>query len=123
VLLPVGGAKPVAGPSIFSNEIIARIDDGDFVHPAFSPDGTRLAYAKVVVRDKTEFAEVYVREISSGRTWRLLDATTSAKYATYKAFVYRLDWTSNDRLVASISDGDVDSTQVEFDVDVRRIVE
>jgi hypothetical protein len=122
-LLPVGGANPVADSSIFSDEIIARIDDGDFVHPAFSPDGKRLAYANVVVRDKTELAEVYVREISSGKTWRLLDATTSARYATYKAFVYRLVWISNNRLVASISDGDVDSTFVEFDVDARRIVE
>lgn len=122
-LLPVGGAQPVSGPTIFSNEIIARIDDGDFVHPAFSPDGKRLAYAKVVVRDKTELTEIYVREIASGKTSKLLDAATSVKYATYKAFVYRLEWTSNDRLVASISDGDVDSTLVEFDVGARRIVE
>lgn len=122
VLLPVGGAQPVSEPSLISNKIIARIDDGDFMHPVFSPDGKRLAYAKVVVRDNTELTEVYVRELASGKTWRLLDATTSVKYATYKAFVNRLDWISNDRLVALISDGDVDSTQVEFDVGARHIV-
>lgn len=122
-LLPAGGAQTVSAPPIFSDEIIARIDGGDFVNPSFSPDGNRLAYAKVIVRDKTEFAEVYVREIDTGRTWRLLDVSASARYATYKSFVDRLDWVSNERLVASISDGDGSSTQVEFDVDARRIVE
>jgi hypothetical protein len=122
-LAPVSFAQPVSDASIIGNKIIARINDGDFVNPAFSPDGKRLAYAKVVVQDGTELTEVYVYEFASEKTWRLLDATTSSNYATYKAFVYRLDWASNDRLVASISDGDVDSTLVEFDVGTRRIVE
>ena len=121
-VLPAGLAQALADPSIIDGEIIVRIDDGDFVHPAFSPDGKRLAYAKVVVQDQNELTEVYVHEFASGKTWRLLDAKTSRNYAVYKAFVYRLDWISKDRLVAYVSDGDVDSTLVEFDVDARRIV-
>lgn len=122
VCLPAALAQPVADPSIVSDTIIARIDDGDFVQPAFSPDGKRLAYVKVVMADKTELAEVYVRELASGATWRLLDATSARKYAVYKAFIYRLQWVSNRKLLASISDGDVDTTIVEFDVAAQRIV-
>ena len=120
--LSVALAEPVSDPSIVSDKVIARIDDGDFVHPAFSPDGKRLAYARVAMADQTELAEVYVRELASGATWRLLDAKTARKYAVYKAFIYRLQWVSNDRLVASVSDGDVGTTLVEFDVAARRIV-
>gem|GEM_PF-6912435 len=72
VLLPMSGAKPVTDRSIFDRDIVARIDGGDFVQPSFSPDGKRLAYAKVVVYDSTELAEVYVRELSLGKTWLLL---------------------------------------------------
>lgn len=115
-------ANPVPDASIVSDRIIVRIDDGDFVHPAFSPDGRRLAYAGTIVRNKTELTEVFIRDLDSGATWRLLDADTSRKYAIYKAFIYKLEWASDTRLIASVSDGDVGTVLVEFDVDAQRIV-
>ena len=110
-------------PSIIGGEVIWSIDDGDFVHPAFSPDGKMLAYADVIVDEGTEFTEVYVHEFASRKTWRLLDATDARDYAIYSAFVHRLEWISNERISASISDGDVDTTRVELDVATRQIAD
>lgn len=121
-LQPASFANPVLDASIVSDRIIVRIDDGDFVHPAFSPDGQRLAYAGTIVRNKTELTEVFIRDLDSGATWRLLDADTSRKYAVYKAFIYKLEWASDTRLIASVSDGDVGTVLVEFDVDAQRII-
>ncbi len=115
-------SKPPADASIVNDTVVARIDDGDFLHPSFSPDGKRLAYARVWVEERTELTELYVRDLVSGATWRLLDADSSRKYAVYNAFVYQLRWISNDRLTAFVSDGDVGSTRVEFDVTAQRIV-
>ena len=119
---PSALSQAIPDTEIVSDRIIARLDDGDFVHPAFSPDGKRLAYAGTVVRNQTELTALYVHDLGSGATTLLLDADTARKYAVYKAFVYKLEWTSNDRLVASVSDGDVGTTLVEFDVKTRRIV-
>ena len=84
--------------------------------------GEQLAYVRAIVKRQTELTEVYVRDLSSGADWLLLGAETARKYAVYNAFVYNLEWTSNDRLVASVSDGDVGTTLVEFDVAARRII-
>lgn len=108
---------------IIPGEAILRIDDGDFVHPTFSPNGALLAYSKVIVENQTELTEVYLHEFSSGKTRQLLDATNSRNYATYKAFIYRLEWISNQRLRAYVSDGDVDTTLVEFDVMTGSVVD
>ena len=121
-LQPASVADPILDASIVSDSNIVRIDDGDFVHPAFSPDGRRLAYAGTIVRNETELTEVFIRDLKSGATWRLLDADTSRKYAVYKAFIYKLEWVSDTRLIASVSDGDVGTVLVEFDVGARRIV-
>src|SRR5215210_1203001 len=53
---------------------LARVSDGDFVHPALSPDGTALAYSKVLVRDKSESTEVLLLELHRRRTSILLHA-------------------------------------------------
>lgn len=120
---PVVQAQPASDSAIVSGNVISRIDTGDSVLPVFSPNGKRLAYVKTIVRRQTELTEVYVRDLSSGADWLLLDAETSRKFAVYKAFVYKLEWTSSDRLVASVSDGDVGTTLIEFDVAARRIID
>ncbi len=119
---PTTFSQPVPDSAIVSNSVIARIDTGDSVLPVFSPDGKQLAYVRTIVKRQTELTEVYVRDLSSGADWLLLGADTSRKYAVYKAFVYDLEWTSNDKLIASVSDGDVGTTRVEFDVAARRII-
>ncbi|UCH48099.1 MAG: hypothetical protein JSU95_19065 [Betaproteobacteria bacterium] len=119
---PTTFARTVSDSAIVSDKVISRIDDGDSVLPVFSPDGKQLAYVRTIVKRQTELTEVYVRDLSSGADWLLLGAETSRKYAVYKAFVYNLEWASNDRLVASVSDGDVGTTLVEFDVGARRII-
>jgi hypothetical protein len=120
--MSVGSAQSVANPTIVSETIIIRLDDGDFLHPTFSPDGTRLAYSKVVIEDNIELTEVYVYEFASNTTINLLDATRSRDFSVYKAFAYHLEWTSNNTLVAYVSDGDVDTTLVQFDVSAGRII-
>ena len=105
-----GGSNPIA------------ITDGDFVHPAFSPDSKRLAYSGVIVRDGTELTEIFVRDLDSGETVRLLDSGKSEGYAVYKSFVISLEWKDDNTLVAEISDGDVDSTVVTIDVSRRKIL-
>ena len=98
------------------------ITDGDFVHPAFSPDSKRLAYSGVIVRDGTELTEIFVRTLGSGETVRLLDSVKSKDFAVYKSFVIGLEWKDDNTLVAKISDGDVDATIVTFDVNEKRIL-
>ena len=109
---PSALSQPVPDKIIVSDSVISRIDNGDSVLPAFSPDGKQLAYVRAIVKRQTELTEVYVRDLSSGADWLLLGAETARKYAVYKAFVYNLEWASNDRLVASVSDGDVGTTLV-----------
>ncbi len=105
-----------------SGTTVTEIRDGDVVHPAFSPDGSMIAYSRVVVRNKMELCEVVVRSLPNGKPRVLLTAERSRKYATYAAFVVSLDWTTKNRLTAWIVDGDVDSTGVTFDVRTGRIV-
>lgn len=100
---------------------VATLEGGDYVHPAFSPDGRRLAYGGVVVQGDTELAEVFVRDLGSGRETRLLDAEAARRYAVYKSFVSALVWADDQHVTATIVDGDVDATRVSFDVGSGRI--
>jgi len=99
-----------------SGKVVLEITEGDFVHPAFSPDGKRLAYSGVIVQDGTELTTVEVLDIASGDLTTLLDAESSKRFAVYKSFVFDLRWTDHRTLVAHISDGDADVTAVTFDV-------
>lgn len=105
-----------------TGETVARIADGDFVHPAFSPDGSKLAYSGVAVEDGTELTEVLVHDLTTKKRTNLLDSEASRKYAVYKSFVIGVKWKDANTLEAEISDGDVDSTIVSFDVRSGRIV-
>ena len=95
---------------------------GDNVHPALSPDGTRLAYSKVVVAGGREGTEVLLRDLRSGRTSVLLGRRAAERYATYAAFVTEIEWLDNRRLRVRVADGDVDSTDLLFDMRSRRLL-
>jgi hypothetical protein len=126
-ILMIGAlATPMAGAAnllIANGPPLVSIVDGDYVHPAFSPDGSMLAYARVVAGGDGELVEVFVRRLKGGRTIRLLDAETSKRYAVYSSFVTELRWPSPNRLAATISDGDVDATTVTYDVTTQAVLE
>lgn len=107
-------------------KLIYTIDDGDFVHPRLSPDGSRLAYSRVLIEDvgeyKQENTEVVVFDLKNNAKNIVLTAKQARKYSTYASFVYKLQWLSNRTLRAFVSDGDVDSTQIDFDVEKQTII-
>jgi hypothetical protein len=114
-------AAPVSEVKI-SGKVIATIKNGDFVHPTFSPDGKTLAYSKVLVRGDFENTEVLLYNLSSRKTSILLDSKRAEKYATYAAFVSKMNWGSPKRLEVVVSDGDVDSTRLIFDPYTRQLL-
>jgi hypothetical protein len=101
---------------------VATINDGDFVHPTFSPDGKVLAYANVVMKGDFENTEIFLHNLSTNRRSTLLNSRKAAAYATYKAFVTEMKWIGAKRLEVMISDGDVDSTRLIFDPQRRRLL-
>ena len=105
-----------------TGKTIALISDGDFVYPTLSPDGNQIAYSRVVVKNKTELTEIIVKDLRTNRAVVLLTPQTSKKYAAYAAFVSGFEWVDNNKLTATISDGDVDSTDLTFNVKTRRII-
>ena len=114
------------GPSVsetkLSDAIVTTIDNGDFVHPTFSPDGKVLAYSNVLAKSDFENTEVFLHHLSTNRRSILLNSRKAASYATYKAFVSEMKWTRAKRLEVSIGDGDVDSTRLIFDPQRLRLL-
>ena len=114
-------APPIAERKI-SDEVIATIGNGDFLHPAFSPDGKTLAYSQVLLQGDFENTEVFLYNLRSRKNSVLLNSKTAKKYATYKAFVAGIDWKSPRRLEIRVGDGDVDSTSLLFDPYTRKLL-
>lgn len=114
-------ASPVQEVNI-SGAVLATIKNGDYVHPTFSPDGRFLAYAKVLVRGGFENTEVLLYNLNTRKTLVLLNSRRAKKYATYRAYVSEMNWTSARRLEVVISDGDVDSTRLTFNPLTRRLL-
>lgn len=95
---------------------LAVISEGDFVHPRFSPDGTQLIYADVLVRDGVEGTSVYLMDLKSKSVRTLLGAEDADKYSVYKVFVTNIQWLDNTRVEVMLSDGDVGTTEMIFKV-------
>lgn len=91
------------------------IDDGDYVHPAFSPDGSHLAFSDVVVVDSMETTEILVFDLTSQRTRRLLDKAAVERFAVYKVFVTDITWQDPGIVQITLSDGDVGASVVQVD--------
>jgi hypothetical protein len=117
---------PFSGPLVseakISGAIVTTINNGDFVHPTFSPNGKVLAYSNVLVKGDFENTEVFLHDLRTNRRSILLNSRKAATYATYKAFVSEMKWTSAKRLEVRVSDGDVDSTKLLFDPQRRRLL-
>ena len=118
--------RSISAPAVnevkISSAVIATLENGDFVHPTFSPDGKTLAYSKVLVRGNFENTEVVLYDLSTRRNSVLLDSRKAKRYATYKAFVTGMAWSSPRRLEVSVGDGDVGSTRLIFDPHKRKLL-
>jgi len=121
---PVFGNLPTAllKSTPFKGKLLSRLDEGDTLHPTFSPDGRYLAFTRVVVRNDIELAETGYRDLHNGKSTILLGADSTSDFAVYKAFVYAILWTDARHVEFSISDGDVDSTIVTFEIPSNKIV-
>lgn len=113
---------PTLSEAKISGAIVSRIDNGDFVHPTFSPDGNILAYANVLVKGDFENTEVFLHDLNTNKRSILLGPKKAATYATYKAFVSEMKWLSARRLEVAIGDGDVDTTRLVFDPQRRKLL-
>lgn len=113
---------PPVSETRISGAIVTTINNGDFVHPTFSPDGKVLAYSNVLAKSDFENTEVFLHHLSTNRRSILLSSRKAATYAVYKAFVSEMKWISAKRLEVEISDGDVDSIRLTFDPQRRRLL-
>jgi hypothetical protein len=104
-----------AKEAVISGRLIAKIENGDFVHPTFSPDGAMLAYSRVLARKMGETTEVWLYNLQTNQSRALLTSTQADKLKVYKAFVTKINWPSRRRLEVWVSDGDVNSTKLTFD--------
>jgi hypothetical protein len=105
------------------SEIILK--NGDYVKPKFSPDGILLAYSKVVLAkvhgQNTEYTEVLITDLSTGKVQKLLNAEDSKKYAVYKAFISDISWKNNRECVITVSDGDVGASVLSIDANTQKV--
>lgn len=113
---------PPIGERKISGEVTATISNGDFLHPAFSPDGKTLAYSQVLLQGDFENTEVFLYNLRSRKKSVLLNSKTAKKYATYKAFVAGIDWRSPRRVEILVGDGDVDTSRLLFDPNSRKLL-
>lgn len=115
-------------PSFSADEVkiagktLAQVTNGDFVHPALSPDGNQLAYSRVIVENQMELTEIAVLDLKTGKTKVLLTPKASKKYAVYSAFVSEFKWLDNNRLLAIVPDGDVDYNELTFNVRLGKLL-
>ena len=114
---------PPIGERKISGEVTATIRNGDFVHPALSPDGKTLAYSQVLLQGDVENTEVFLYNLRSRKKSVLLNSKTAKKYSTYKAFVVGIDWKSPRRVEILVGDGDVDTTRLLFDPITRKLLQ
>ena len=99
-----------------TGKTVRRLSDGDTLHPTFSPDGRYLAFTRVIAQDNTELTEAGYLNLATGKTTILLNAETSKEYAVYASFIYLIKWISNTRIEFWVSDGDVDTAVLTYDI-------
>lgn len=111
--------KPPVAPLKQANLLgksVFTLNDQDVVLPTFSADEKWLAYSQVVVKNKTELTEIWAHNLKTGKKLQLLKQDDSKKYAVYSAFVHALKWQGKNHLTAYVSDGDVDGTEVTWEI-------
>src|SRR5262245_26512983 len=109
------GETPHVPAVRIAGDVLWNIDDGDFLFPRFSPDGSTLAFASSIVRDGVEGTEVCLLDLATGKRRRLLKADDAAALGVYKAFVGDLAWSGRSVLWVDVFDGDVGGTRLTYD--------
>ncbi|MDH4128135.1 MAG: hypothetical protein OEV44_05240 [Spirochaetota bacterium] len=107
----------------FDAKSLITFNDGDYINPRFSPDSRYLAYSKVLVENKMENTEIIVYDFEKNKSKILLDSKSAKTYAIYKTFIYSIKWLDNKLLHVKIGDGDVNSTEITFDIDTGKQIE
>jgi Tol biopolymer transport system component len=111
-------------PKVISDILL---NHGDYVHPKFSPDGKLLAYSRVILEksrdgNNTEYTEVLIMDLTTGKIKKLLDPEASKKYAVYKAYVSDLEWKNNRECIVTVSDGDVGASILTIDSLKQKVI-
>lgn len=94
---------------------LIKLTEGDFIYPRLSPDAKHLVYANSIVRNDIEGTSIHKLNLKTKKRLTLLDEFKANQYRHYKVFVTSLNWNNQDTIVAGLSDGDVDVTNVTFD--------
>ncbi len=117
------GAAIQLGEVRIAGGFVASPPDGDYVHPAISPDAKSLAYSRVVVRGEQELTEVLVLPLGKKTLpHKLISERDSEKYAVYKSFVTNIQWRDARHVSVAISDGDVEGVDLLLDAQTGKVV-
>ena len=102
---------------------VLTLDEGDYVYARLSPDGSRLAVGRALVRDDgAETTDVILVDISSRTSRELIGREKAQEYETYETYLLGLTWSGNDTVIVSLSDGDVGATDLYVQVDSGEII-
>lgn len=102
------------GPPPQPSPLRLVLDGGDYVEPAFSPDGRWLAFGEITQRDSMPIAQVLVYDFTSSKLDTVLTADSAVRYATYAAIVSETQWDGPQDLRVEIADGDVDWSELTY---------
>ena len=114
-------AKVTTCPAPFlktTRNCVAAIRGGDLVKPAFSPSGRYLAFATVTLPpgdtadELSELDGTLVADLQKSQVRILIQPEAARKYASYSAFVCRIRWRSDQLLIVTYCDGDVEADQL-----------
>jgi len=89
---------------------------------SFSPDGQYMAYTVNGKIDNVWSSELMIRDLSNSKNYLAISSNETKKYAVYSAFAYSLAW-DNGIVKMSVSDGDVDTTVLHYDMKKQKIVD
>jgi len=113
---------PVSKTKIAGRTLLT-LSQGDLDSPALSPDGTRLAYVSKFTKDKFDLADIFIRDLRTSRTVRMVDSQRMNKLMGEKADLYvTLRWVANNRLQASVADGNEGGMDVTFESPSGRVL-
>lgn len=107
---------PTSPPQFEDFTLRSVLRDGDYLLPRISSNGGRVAFVERIVVFETPSFQLWILEPATGERTRLIDGRTALDWATYGAFPMDLRWEDNRTLAVTVSDGDVDWTEVEVDV-------
>ncbi len=102
---------------------LLTLGQGDLDSPALSPDGTRLAYVSKFTKDKFDLADILIRDLRTSSTVRFVGSQRMRRIIGEKSDLYvTLRWIANNRLLASVADGNEGGMDVTFESPSGRVL-